>query len=112
MQTQCKHLPDDTTQNARGERASRRVLTLTAAMTVVEVTAGMAYGSMSLLADGWHMATHAAALGITAFASDLRAAMLPTSVIRSVREKSASSRVLRALSLSWLLQPCLLLNAS
>ncbi|MGH8513520.1 MAG: cation transporter, partial [Gammaproteobacteria bacterium] len=68
MQTQCKHPPDDTTENARGERASRRVLTLTAAMTVVEVTAGVAYGSMSLLADGWHMATHAAALGITAFA--------------------------------------------
>ncbi|MDQ3563829.1 MAG: cation diffusion facilitator family transporter [Pseudomonadota bacterium] len=68
MQTQCKHPPDDTTENARGERASQRVLTLTAAMTVVEVTAGMAYGSMSLLADGWHMATHAAALRITAFA--------------------------------------------
>lgn len=37
-------------------------------MTVVEVTAGKAYGSMSLIADGWHMATHTAALGITAFA--------------------------------------------
>ncbi|MGH8509132.1 MAG: cation diffusion facilitator family transporter [Gammaproteobacteria bacterium] len=68
MQTQCKHPPHDSTENARGERASRRVLTLTAAMTLVEVVAGMAYGSMSLLADGWHMATHAAALGITAFA--------------------------------------------
>ena len=110
MQTQCKHLPDDTTQNARGERASRRVLTLTAAMTVVEVSAGMAYGSMSLLADGWHMVRPLSELPHSH--TDLRAAMLPTSVRRSVREKSASSRVLRALSLSWLLQPCLLLNAS
>jgi cation diffusion facilitator family transporter len=35
---------------------------------VVEIGAGLAFGSMALLADGLHMASHAAALGITAFA--------------------------------------------
>lgn len=51
-----------------GERRTRWVIALTFSMMVVEVTAGSAFGSMALLADGWHMATHAAALGIAAFA--------------------------------------------
>ena len=37
-------------------------------MMVVEIVAGLRYGSMALLADGLHMASHAAALGINAFA--------------------------------------------
>jgi cation diffusion facilitator family transporter len=37
-------------------------------MMFVEIVAGFAFGSMALLADGWHMGTHAIALGITAFA--------------------------------------------
>jgi len=51
-----------------GERNTRRVIALTLTMMVIEITAGMLYGSMALLADGWHMGTHAIALGITAFA--------------------------------------------
>lgn len=35
-------------------------------MMVVEIACGLLFGSMALLADGWHMASHAAALGITA----------------------------------------------
>jgi len=35
---------------------------------IIEIIAGFAFGSMALLADGWHMGTHAIALGITAFA--------------------------------------------
>lgn len=35
---------------------------------VIEIVAGTIYGSMALLADGWHMGTHAAAFGITLFA--------------------------------------------
>jgi cation diffusion facilitator family transporter len=50
------------------ERSTTRVVVLTAAMMVIEIIAGMAYGSMALLADGWHMATHVAAFGITLFA--------------------------------------------
>jgi cation diffusion facilitator family transporter len=37
-------------------------------MMVGEIAAGSFFGSMALLADGWHMATHAAALGIAAIA--------------------------------------------
>jgi cation diffusion facilitator family transporter len=51
-----------------GERRTRWVIVLTFSMMVVEITSGIAFGSMALLADGWHMATHAAALGIAAFA--------------------------------------------
>lgn len=54
--------------NTDGERGTRRVILLTLVMMVVEIGAGMTYGSMALLADGWHMGTHAAALGITVFA--------------------------------------------
>lgn len=49
-----------------GERRSWWVILLTCAMMVVEVAAGLAYGSMALLADGLHMASHAGALGIAA----------------------------------------------
>ena len=54
--------------HAHGEKQTRRVIALTVGMAVFEVAAGTLYGSMALLADGWHMASHASALGITAFA--------------------------------------------
>ena len=52
----------------RGERQTRIVIALTAAMMAIEIAAGTVFNSMALLADGWHMASHASALGITAFA--------------------------------------------
>jgi cation diffusion facilitator family transporter len=51
-----------------GESRTLLVIAITAAMMVVEIAAGIAFGSMALLADGLHMASHAAALGINAFA--------------------------------------------
>jgi cation diffusion facilitator family transporter len=51
-----------------GESRTMLVIALTAGMMAVEVAAGLAFGSMALLADGLHMASHAAALTITAFA--------------------------------------------
>lgn len=45
-----------------------RVVILTAVMMGLEIAAGIYYGSLALLADGWHMGTHAAALGISLFA--------------------------------------------
>lgn len=51
-----------------GERNTHRVIALTAVTMVVEIVAGSIFNSMALLADGWHMASHASALGITAFA--------------------------------------------
>jgi len=52
----------------RNERRTWLVISLTATMMVVEITAGYAYGSMALIADGWHMSTHAAAMLIAALA--------------------------------------------
>jgi len=54
--------------NEKGEKRTLYVLILTAATMVVEIIAGSVYGSMALLADGWHMATHVAAFFITIFA--------------------------------------------
>jgi len=52
----------------QGESKTLLVIVITATMMVVEIAAGIAFGSMALLADGLHMASHAAALGISAFA--------------------------------------------
>lgn len=52
----------------RHERRTWFVVILTAAMMVAEIIGGHVYGSMALVADGWHMSTHAGALGIAAFA--------------------------------------------
>jgi Co/Zn/Cd efflux system component len=48
----------------RNERRTWFVVGLTVVMMVGEIVAGSYFGSMALLADGWHMGTHAAALGI------------------------------------------------
>ena len=49
-------------------RRTQWVVALTAAMMVGEIIAGYFTGSMALLADGFHMATHAGALGVAAAA--------------------------------------------
>lgn len=54
--------------HARNERRTWLVIALTATMMVAEIAAGTIFGSMALLADGWHMSTHASALLITALA--------------------------------------------
>ena len=51
-----------------GEPRTLIVIGITGTMMVVEVVAGVLFGSMALLADGIHMASHAAALSISAFA--------------------------------------------
>jgi cation diffusion facilitator family transporter len=50
------------------ERGTRIVMWITAAMMVVEIGAGWWYNSMALLADGWHMSSHAVAIGLSAMA--------------------------------------------
>src|SRR3989339_805907 len=57
-----------TNERHTGERKTHWVIALTFSMMIVEVIAGILFGSMALLADGWHMATHSAALGIAALA--------------------------------------------
>jgi cation diffusion facilitator family transporter len=56
------------TRHERHERRTWFVVGLTAIMMVGEIAVGWLSGSMALLADGWHMATHAAALGIAGLA--------------------------------------------
>ena len=56
------------TGNRRGEQRTHWVLAITLITMVVEIGAGWWTGSMALLADGWHMGTHALALGVTAAA--------------------------------------------
>jgi cation diffusion facilitator family transporter len=53
-------------RNPVAERRMQQVMWLTAAMMVVEIVAGTVFGSMALLADGWHMGSHALALGVSA----------------------------------------------
>lgn len=54
--------------HSRNERRTWLVVGLTAAMMVAEIAGGTIFGSMALVADGWHMSTHAAALTIAALA--------------------------------------------
>ncbi len=58
------HHHDD---DADSERKTRLVVAITVVMMVIEVSAGIFTKSMAVLADGWHMGTHAAALGITLY---------------------------------------------
>jgi cation diffusion facilitator family transporter len=54
--------------NKKGERRTRLVLVLTLLTMILEISTGMVFGSMALLADGWHMGTHVAAFMITLYA--------------------------------------------
>lgn len=56
------------TRHGENERRVWIVVALTAVMMVAEIVGGTVFGSMALLADGWHMSTHAAALTISALA--------------------------------------------
>ena len=52
----------------RNERGTWLVVALTFSMMVAEIAGGAVFGSLALVADGWHMSTHAAALAISAAA--------------------------------------------
>jgi len=60
------HVFDESSETA--ERSTRLVMWITAAMMVLEISAGWLYNSMALLADGWHMSSHALAIGLSAMA--------------------------------------------
>src|SRR3954454_14752514 len=68
------------------------VVILTAVMMVGEIVAGVVFGSMALLADGFHMATHAGALAVAAGAYAF--AKRHTDDLVSVRARSVIWRVL------------------
>jgi cation diffusion facilitator family transporter len=54
--------------NSAGERGTRLVMWITAITMLVEILAGWLTNSMALLADGFHMSSHAVAIGLSAFA--------------------------------------------
>ena len=63
------------------ERGTRAVMWITAAMMAVEIVAGWWFNSMALLADGWHMCSHALAIGLSA-SPMLHSALCPRSPLR------------------------------
>ncbi|MEC5319443.1 CDF family Co(II)/Ni(II) efflux transporter DmeF [Brenneria populi subsp. brevivirga] len=54
--------------NPLAERNTRYATALTAVMMVAEILGGWYFNSMALLADGWHMSSHALALGLSVLA--------------------------------------------
>ncbi|WP_027359715.1 CDF family Co(II)/Ni(II) efflux transporter DmeF [Desulforegula conservatrix] len=62
------HSHDFALPDQSGEKKVKYVIWITAIMMVAEVASGMIFGSMALLADGWHMGTHVLALGVAFFA--------------------------------------------
>lgn len=63
-----QHHHDFAVIHEKGELRTKHVLVLTAVTMLIEIIAGTAFGSMALLADGWHMGTHVTAFMITLFA--------------------------------------------
>ncbi|MDQ6624487.1 MAG: CDF family Co(II)/Ni(II) efflux transporter DmeF [Verrucomicrobiota bacterium] len=63
-----RHAHDFAHDSSRAERRTRIVIGITVTMMVLEITAGIMSHSMALLADGWHMSTHAIAFVIAAIA--------------------------------------------
>ena len=61
------HQHNFTSVNEQNVKRTWYVLVITVITMIIEVIAGTVYGSMALLADGWHMGTHAAAFCITLF---------------------------------------------
>ncbi len=55
-------------ENPLAQKNTARAAVLTAVMMVVEIIGGYTLNSMALLADGWHMSSHALALGLSVLA--------------------------------------------
>lgn len=66
--TQYEHSHIFSLTEGKAEKRTFWVVLLTLAMMFIEIIAGWLYHSMALLADGWHMSTHALALTISLLA--------------------------------------------
>jgi len=64
----CVHQHDFHEGNVAAERGTRLVMWLTLVTMLVEIVAGYLSNSMALLADGWHMSSHAVAIGLSMLA--------------------------------------------
>jgi cation diffusion facilitator family transporter len=67
----CKQTHAFNDSNPLAEKNTARVVVITAIMMVAEIVAGYLFNSMALLADGWHMSSHALALGLSVAAYSL-----------------------------------------
>ncbi|RYY79616.1 MAG: cation transporter [Moraxellaceae bacterium] len=65
---QCADHAQFSSHNSGATRRTLWAVIITASMMVIEIVAGTIFNSMALLADGWHMSTHAIALAISLFA--------------------------------------------
>jgi Co/Zn/Cd efflux system component len=91
------------------EKNTRLVIAITGTMMIVEIVGGILFGSMALLADGLHMGSHAAALGISAaaylyarkYARDTRFSFGTGKVNGLAGYTSAIILMLFALSMAW-----------
>lgn len=63
-----QHSHDFLLDQEQSEKKTQIVMILTAVTMIVEIVTGLLFGSIALLADGWHMTTHVAVFGITLFA--------------------------------------------
>ena len=68
MKHHCTHAGRFDTGNPLAERKTRWAVILTLVMMVAEIAGGWYFNSMALLADGWHMSSHALALGLSLLA--------------------------------------------
>lgn len=68
---ELQHSHHFTLDNRNSGRAIGIVIVINALVMVAEIVAGTLFGSMALIADGWHMGTHILALGITLVAYQL-----------------------------------------
>ncbi|MDO5102055.1 MAG: cation diffusion facilitator family transporter, partial [Lautropia sp.] len=66
--THCKQSHVFAEGNPLAERRTQWVLWLTLVVMVAEIAGGWIFNSMALLADGWHMSSHALAMGLAVFA--------------------------------------------
>lgn len=64
----CEVIHSFTQGNPAAERRTRWVMWLTLVVMVLEIAGGWIFNSMALMADGWHMSSHAFALGLAVFA--------------------------------------------
>jgi cation diffusion facilitator family transporter len=63
-----RHSHTFNTGNPLAEKNTARVVVITIVMMIAEIIAGYTFNSMALLADGWHMSSHALALGLSVLA--------------------------------------------
>ena len=80
--------------SGQAERSTRLVMWITLATMVIEIGAGAWFNSMALLADGWHMSSHALAIGLSAgaYAAARRSAASPIGVTAGRRHRSRAAQ--------------------